>query len=39
MVLQHGDWAGGLTTLYFEKSACYEIIHRALDLDGFFGMI
>jgi hypothetical protein len=27
----------GLATPHRKKTACYEMLHRASDLDGFFG--
>jgi hypothetical protein len=29
---------GSLTTLRSKKTACYEILHRASDLEGFSGL-
>jgi hypothetical protein len=38
VVLQLEFWAGGgLTTPHRKNPACYEMLHRASDLDGFFG--
>jgi hypothetical protein len=28
---------GGLTTLHRKTQACYEMLHTASDVDGFFG--
>jgi hypothetical protein len=37
VVLQFEDWVGGgLTTAYHKKPACYKVLHRTLDMDGFF---
>jgi hypothetical protein len=38
VVLQIGDWARGLTTSRHKKTAFYEVLHRALELDGFFAV-
>jgi hypothetical protein len=37
------SWGGGgvskgLTTPHCKNSPCHEVLHRALDLDRFFGM-